>query len=283
MQRLHTAKTLSDKSTNNFANRTPTQIERLLFPQRAQRTEAEIEDRYGTFLKKVLALLKGELDQPRFEDSCRELFGMSSYVLFTVDKFLHHIIKQVQTLLTDETCSKLLSLHFYEDSRTNGFMESIYHSNAFQLLGTEQRCYRIEAIRQNSFGRLTFLVFHSFQEPKFVPLSATKQSWTEYVETYLTDPPQDDTLGDVIDPRDHRMFLHRNREKTGKNLQRLGSAVVHSGLECKVCLSTFRLFYVEQTEDFFYIPGSLSRARSNPNQVQKAAKFREWVESRANP
>jgi hypothetical protein len=30
------------------------------------------------------------------------------------------------------------------------------------------------------------------------------------------------------------------------------NVVVSNGLECKICLTTYRLFYVQDTHDFFY-------------------------------
>ena len=34
----------------------------------------------------------------------------------------------------------------------------------------------------------------------------------------------------------------------------LGKCAVSNHLECKICLTSYRLFYVENTEDFFYRP-----------------------------
>ena len=40
-------------------------------------------------------LLESELDQGRYEDECRQLFGKDSYLLFTIDKVLKEIAEQV--------------------------------------------------------------------------------------------------------------------------------------------------------------------------------------------
>ena len=278
LQRLHTARSLAERNTELSRTQPSNPVERMLFPGKTQRSQLETSDRYASFLSKTLALLQGEVDQARFEDHCRMLLGISSFVLFTLDKLILQILKHIQLMLGDELSAQLLALHGQEDRHINGFMESVYHSNAFQILGADQRCFRIEAIRQGSFGRLQFLLLQSNQEPKFVPLTATKQSWTEYVETYLTDPPADDHAN-VDDATPRNVFLHRNSRRASKNAQRLTSAVVHNGLECKVCLSTYRLFYVENTEDYFYIPGSLSRAKSFQSNPGRTNKFRNWVQS----
>ena len=40
-------------------------------------------------------LLESELEQGRYEDECRQLFGVNSYLLFTIDKVLREIAEQV--------------------------------------------------------------------------------------------------------------------------------------------------------------------------------------------
>jgi hypothetical protein len=37
---------------------------------------------------------------------------------------------------------------------------------------------------------------------------------------------------------------------------------MNNGLECRICLSTYRLFYVEDTEDSMYRKGALTKART---------------------
>jgi len=39
--------------------------------------------------------MEGSLDQTKFEDDCRDMFGVSSYILFTIDKLIFQLAKQV--------------------------------------------------------------------------------------------------------------------------------------------------------------------------------------------
>jgi paired amphipathic helix protein Sin3a len=39
--------------------------------------------------------MEGSLEQSKFEDDCRDMFGISSYILFTIDKLIVHLAKQV--------------------------------------------------------------------------------------------------------------------------------------------------------------------------------------------
>jgi paired amphipathic helix protein Sin3a len=111
--------------------------------------------------------MEGSLEQSKFEDDCRDMFGISSYILFTIDKLIVHLAKQVcplppcsnlsgeithdsslllqlQILITDDSCAKLLALYAYEGSRPRGSLEVIYHSNVLELLPEDDRCFRFE-------------------------------------------------------------------------------------------------------------------------------------------
>ncbi len=46
----------------------------------------------------VYALMEGSLEQSKFEDDCRDMFGISSYILFTIDKLIVQLAKQVRAL-----------------------------------------------------------------------------------------------------------------------------------------------------------------------------------------
>lgn len=41
-------------------------------------------------------LLDGSSDNTKFEDDCRAIIGTQSYVLFTLDKLIYKLVKQVR-------------------------------------------------------------------------------------------------------------------------------------------------------------------------------------------
>jgi paired amphipathic helix protein Sin3a len=123
-------------------------------------------------------LLDGSSDNTKFEDDCRAIIGTQSYVLFTLDKLIYKLVKQVkcsgfpstfsfscllpfltsslltkysyfpqlQTVATDEMDNKLLQLYAYEKSRKHGrFVDIVCHENARVLLHDEN-IYRIECV-----------------------------------------------------------------------------------------------------------------------------------------
>ncbi|RHY29609.1 hypothetical protein DYB32_005013, partial [Aphanomyces invadans] len=49
--------------------------------------------------------------EDRYEDCCRSLMGSSSYFLFTMDKLVTLLLKQMQHMATDDACQKLAALY----------------------------------------------------------------------------------------------------------------------------------------------------------------------------
>ncbi len=65
----------------------------LLNPNKDRKTIDE-KDKFQTFLKLLNSLMLGQKEQSVFEDECRALFGVQTYVLFTLDKVIAQLTKQ---------------------------------------------------------------------------------------------------------------------------------------------------------------------------------------------
>jgi len=50
---------------------------------------------YCRFMNALYSLLDGSSDNTKFEDDCRAIIGIQSYVLFTLDKLIYKLVKQV--------------------------------------------------------------------------------------------------------------------------------------------------------------------------------------------
>ncbi|KAG7391744.1 Paired amphipathic helix protein Sin3b [Phytophthora pseudosyringae] len=62
---------------------------------------------YQAFVSKLYSLIDGSVDNSKYEDSCRSLMGSTSYFLFTMDKLVTQVLKQMQHLANDDTCQEL--------------------------------------------------------------------------------------------------------------------------------------------------------------------------------
>ncbi|KAL6556146.1 hypothetical protein OROGR_005434 [Orobanche gracilis] len=100
-------------------------------------------DPYSRFMDALYNLLDGSAENSKFEDECRAITGNQSYVLFTLDKLIYKLVRQLQTVATDED-NKLLQLYEYEKSRKPGKLnDSVYHANAHVILHDEN-IYRFQ-------------------------------------------------------------------------------------------------------------------------------------------
>ncbi|KAE9449196.1 hypothetical protein C3L33_18906, partial [Rhododendron williamsianum] len=96
------------------------------------------------FMGALYNLLDGSADNAKFEDDCRAIIGNQSYVLFTLDKLIYKLVKQLQTVASDETDNKLLQLYEYEQSRTReNYVDAVYYDNVHVVLHDEN-IYRFE-------------------------------------------------------------------------------------------------------------------------------------------
>lgn len=52
------------------------------------------------FMSALYSLLDGSSDNTKFEDDCRAIIGTQSYVLFTLDKLIYKLVKQVSCIIS---------------------------------------------------------------------------------------------------------------------------------------------------------------------------------------
>lgn len=58
--------------------------------------DVEVEDYYSYFLEMVRAVLDGNMESSQYEDTMREMYGIEAYQLFTMDKVVQNIVRQVR-------------------------------------------------------------------------------------------------------------------------------------------------------------------------------------------
>lgn len=79
--------------------------------------EIEVEDYYPAMLDMVKNVLDGNMDSTTYEDTLREMFGIHAYIAFTLDKVVSHAVRQLQYLVTDETCQDCYDLFIKESKK----------------------------------------------------------------------------------------------------------------------------------------------------------------------
>lgn len=200
---------------------------------------------YSRFRSALNSLLDGSSDNAKFEDDCRAIIGAQSYLLFTLDKLIYKIVKQLQTIATDELESKLLQLYAYEISRNSStFSDVVYHENVRAILHDET-IYRIACSSKPT--RLSIqLMDYVYDKPEVSAVSMDPKFAAYLSNELLSVIPQKENPG---------VFLTRNKRKYGVRDETFTSEAMEglktfNGLECKIACSSSKVSYVLDTEDF---------------------------------
>lgn len=250
-------------------------------------------DIHGEFLKLLFHLLNGTTESGKFEDDCRTLLGSKSYLLFTLDKLIYKVIKQVQLVIQEEPSSKLLHLHDYELARDAAFNEGIYRANACVLL-QEDPCYRLAS--SNDGKKLFIRLVEVGPERPDLPTGTMDARFASHLQTFLTTPAGDDIPEEAeLEDEDERTGVYLGRSKERAGFTDLNSALenttVSNSLECKVSCSTSKVSYVLDTEDVLHRAKKKSKTNGKApnkrkslqekNEKTRLAKFHEWVKAKA--
>ena len=76
--------------------------------------------------------------------------GTNSYTLFTLDKLIYKLVKQLQLILADDASMKLAELYHYERSRGGKVIDAVYYQNAHIILH-EDITFRFESSPEGPF------------------------------------------------------------------------------------------------------------------------------------
>ncbi|CAN6448489.1 unnamed protein product [Victoria cruziana] len=206
-------------------------------------------DQYARFMSVLYSLLDGTADNAKFEDDCRAIIGTQSYVLFTLDKLIFKLVKQLQAISSDEMDNKLLQLHAYEKSRASmRFVDSVYHENACVLLHDEN-IYRFECLSNPT--RLSIQLMDYGHEKPEVTAVTIDPTFAAYLNNEFL------SINPARKER-HALFLRRNMQRyTSKDeflsiSKAMKGVQVVNGLECKISCNNSKASYVLDTEDFLY-------------------------------
>lgn len=234
--------------------------------------DASSPDPYARFMSALYSLLDGSVDNAKFEDECRAIIGNQSYVLFTLDKLIYKLVKQLQTVATDEMASKLLQLYEYEISRkSESFNDLVYYDNMRFFLH-EENIYRLEFSSAPSV--LSTQLMDNATEKSEVLAVCMDPTFSAYLHNdYLSVHP--------IKMESHDITLLRNKRKYAglDEFSALSMAMegvkMFNGLECKVACNSCKISYVLDTEDFFF-----RTRRKRRNSPQGRSLYHDKVQAR---
>ncbi|XP_064388294.1 paired amphipathic helix protein Sin3a-like isoform X2 [Halichondria panicea] len=251
--------------------------------------DIKVEEYYPTFLNMAKNFMEGNIDTTTYEDTCREMFGVNAYVVFTIDRLVQNIVRQLHAIISEESCYKMMELYtsFVEnippsfvrgESRLGA--ESAYQRKAESLMG-DDNCCRV-VFKDYT---LTFELLDTDETPDTVRQDVKK--WHNYLQAYSRTgeeaPPE---MMDIMTTR--TVFLKRSLRKCSMPplvteeeviLSILPNMETSGAIEFKMDKKSYRMVPLANSEDYLYNKNSLDRAREvNPLVfARKKTKFQEWL------
>lgn len=230
------------------------------------------EDCYGQLLKLIEKLIEGNVEQQWYEEALRRAYRNRAYQLYTVNKVLQAIAKQLQTIVSDTKSSDILVL--FENDRvkpTSSAKEQIlYRVKASSVLGTDESMFRIE---WDSEKRQSFIQFLGNHEPTLKQMKTNEDKWNYYLTSYLMSNPTEGVPADKV----QLPFMRRNLPEELVQGDFIGQ--VEQGLTARVCSSTYRLFFEANSEDFFSRRvGSIAKDSTPVAKNQQQQKWNKFLE-----
>ncbi|KAF8893642.1 hypothetical protein CPB85DRAFT_1230305 [Mucidula mucida] len=232
-------------------------------------TDAHANHYYELMLDSCERLFDNELEQSAFEDQMRHMFGVKhAYKIFTIDKVIGSLIKQVQSALADQKSNDLLNRLKTDRGVPVLTIQDQINSrhNAEKILGPDENLFRIDWLPESKTMTIQLI---GKDDTSFDDSEVLTGRWQEYIKAYVSTSPTSSSLGRVRSP-----FLKRNMPVHPKE----PTARTSDGLEIKVCVRTYRLFFVQDTEDYLWkIRDKEETERSDRNLRKRNLLRKKWL------
>lgn len=223
---------------------------------------------YNALLELIDRFFDGDLDQAMFEEKTRYLFVTEAHVLFTIDKLVHSIIKQIQLVSADEKCVELVEL-FRSDQMLDSTcprIVSVYRLRAEEIVGSEENLYKAK------FNTDTHEMTIQLLDKDDDMLEPSQQDHYEnYVASYMDWANSTDGIDTS---KMQSSFLRRNWKPHDRHLNKI---FVRSRLQYKISQENYHMYYIIGSEDVFVRP---SITPSQDSSTERTKKWHNWLESR---
>ncbi|KAG7452216.1 uncharacterized protein BT62DRAFT_926424 [Guyanagaster necrorhizus] len=190
-------------------------------------------------------VFSGELDQISFEEHMRWFFGKKAYHLFTMDKLITALVKQVQTIIGDSKCQELWSL-LRSAQHTNSITNQDvvrYRREAERHVGQDDHLYRIQWMRGTKMVRVQLMA------PEDSSVEGGRDAvsrWREYVNTYTMRHPTEWIPTEK--ETSSRVFLARSIRNSAD-----GTAVSGEGMiSVRISVPTYKIVYEGGSEEVLF-------------------------------
>lgn len=216
-------------------------------------------------------LIENDIEQNGFEDILRYMYGINGYPFYTVDKVVSAMIKHLHFIITDTKSAEIVYL-FEKDRelvKTTPRQQIIYRVQVESILGPEESLYRIEWNNQEMTLSIQLIGKDDLTLDQAV---SAEEKWSYYIDAFVMSSPTEGVASELV----KTTFLKRNlpleeEEDDDEKAQRAADLIdenyVSSGLEIKICVNTYKIFFVQGTEDSF--ARSINKRKIDQEKYQK--------------
>ncbi|KAF5385000.1 hypothetical protein D9615_001214 [Tricholomella constricta] len=216
---------------------------------------------YMYLLNACEKLFDGDMDQATFEEHMRWFFGNKAYQLFTLDKLITALVKQVQTILSDNRCQELWKLLQSAQSSEIITNQDVvrYRREAERHVGQDDHLYRLQWVREFKAIRVHLV---GSDDPSMDPDGTALTRWRGYVDSYVMSYP---TEWAPTGKKGGPIFLRRCLRLED------GAAPFVRQTQIRMGLPSYKLMYERGSEDV----GWRTRGAVEEQKLQQRAHGRE--------
>ncbi|RCI02265.1 Transcriptional regulatory protein sin3, partial [Rhizopus stolonifer] len=222
---------------------------------------------YHAVLELIDRFFDGDIDQQVFEEHTRYVFVTDAYLIFTIDKLVHSMVKQIQAITVDPKSVELIRL-FRSDKGLESMSPrtlSVYRLKAEDIIGSDENLYKI-----NFDNQARNMTIQLIGKDDYMLEPTAEDRYEDYVASYMD---WVNTTEGIDASSMKPTFLTRNLRPQDEHLNKI---FVRSRLQYKIDQDTYHMYYIVGSEDVFVRPSSNNTNPSNP-------KWQEWTKRQSKP
>ncbi|KAL7332383.1 hypothetical protein PS15p_204433 [Mucor circinelloides] len=222
---------------------------------------------YSILLSLIDKLFEGEIDQQTFEECVRYIFGGDAYIMFTIDKLVLSLVRDIHIIVADTQSQELFEL-FKIENRAEQMDQgdpTTYRTRVAGIIESTENTYHITFKLKSKTLAIKLLdgTHGSTQENEGCG------GYDEYVANYIDWANETKGINqESLTPR----FLKRNLKHKGHQTKDIA---VRSGMQYKICRDTYHMFYIIGTEDAFV--RHVSKPSIETATIASNNKWNQWL------
>ncbi|ESK96394.1 histone deacetylase sin3 component [Moniliophthora roreri MCA 2997] len=233
---------------------------------------------YALMLESCERLFDNELEQNAFEDQMRHMFGVKeAYKIFTIDKLIGVIIKQVQSIFADPKSQDLLEVLKRDRALPLFTTQDQINSrrSTEKILGPDENIFRVDWLLESKTMTIQLI---GKDDSSFENSEVLTGRWQAYIDSFVSA----ETSEGVPTTKTRSPFLRRYVLYCPQDPP--PAVLADDNLEIKICVRTYRLFFVSKTEDYLFALQSddtVDLARQHLTERNKLRK--QWLDGHRSP